>query len=564
MMRTFTRILCAVVAVLGLGLAAVSCRSRPAADGTGEPAVPMASSDALDLAALRGLVVDTYSATYRFSLGDRAAAAAYYRSHRAALDAAIRSPQAEAYGWAVLLIGAFSPRSVVGQLGDIIIHGAAQERQLALQCAAQAGSGLGCPLREVASAYQAPEPDVRMWALLADACVNQSAVDRSALMGLVSHGAATVRQSAAYGLSATAGAERQATADLIAPLLLDPDEGVRLEAAVTLAPLGDERALPEAERMAASDDALLAATGCLVLATIGRGAPPETLVAEVGSGLRHDEARVRVQAAAAAIHLGSAAAPLRQQLSELARSSDDVERVPAVLALAACGDPSVRPDLLTILDGQWAEGRWRAAQWLAWLPGADSDTVSALERHATDENAYVRMLAAWALGRLGDLAMPSRPALRLLLRDPDPYTALMAAQSLALLGDSQGLRLQTDGLRSTSPTLRATAVAGLAAQGPRGRSAIHAARLCLDDTDPRVRRWAVVALGFLGDAQRAQDLRGLAEADDMLVRAWATGALAALGDADAERRLHDMERDGRFDVRCYARDALVTLSAGRP
>lgn len=190
-----------------------------------------------------------------------------------------------------------------------------------------------------------------------------------------------------------------------------------------------------------------------------------------------------------------------------------------------------------------------------------SAVVSAL---GPSRSTPTRMAAARALG--GVTNAEAVPALRRALADPDPSVRMMAAVSLARLGDSSGAELLQQMEASPVTDIRLLALGASAAGNPSGPW-VAIATTALQDPDPAVRLKAAQLLVAHGPDPAA----GLAVLNSNLsdpnpaLRLMAAGALEVLprealaGDLASLRRLL---RDADPRVRINAAGALLRIAGG--
>ena len=223
------------------------------------------------------------------------------------------------------------------------------------------------------------------------------------------------------------------------------------------------------------------------------------------------------------------------------------------------------PRLLAVLNDPNPEQRRTAAQSLGKI--ARKEAVPALVEALRDPDAGVRRNAAWALGMIGEPAMgPDRSPLASLLFDPDPGVREAAAMALGLTGDTQaGLELLLERMREPGTPSDSKRLAAAALGGMEARTAVPVLTKLLADRDPRVRRWAVAALGEIADQQTVAPLsRVLATDPDPGVRVEAVFRLGKFGGEAARPALTAALKDTNEDVRRLADAALKELAGGSP
>ncbi len=157
-------------------------------------------------------------------------------------------------------------------------------------------------------------------------------------------------------------------------------------------------------------------------------------------------------------------------------------------------------------------------------PGATKDLVAALER---DEEDWVRAAAAKALGMLGrnDVVKPLARALGY----EDREVRVAAAQALARLGQlAVEALLKT--LKDGNDFARLYAARALAEGKAGGEKAVKALISALEDKDGDVREMAAYALGEFGDAHAVNPLAELLKDEEIKVRFGAAKALERIPD----------------------------------
>jgi hypothetical protein len=160
----------------------------------------------------------------------------------------------------------------------------------------------------------------------------------------------------------------------------------------------------------------------------------------------------------------------------------------AVRMMRPCGDAAT-PYLISCLTDNDRRVRVAAALVLGWNP--DSRATEALVTTlVTDQSAYVRELAAGALGEIRD-----QSAIRPLadaLSDGDKNVRREAARALAMLGDYRGIDVLVTALRDTDKIYRLRVITAL--EYHFGSRAIPPLSLILADEDKDVRQAAAEAL----------------------------------------------------------------------
>lgn len=200
--------------------------------------------------------------------------------------------------------------------------------------------------------------------------------------------------------------------------------------------------------------------------------------------------------------------------------------------------------------------------------GARPDDVGVLIQALKDRNLQVG--AAAAIARIGK---PAVPALQRALADEDATLRLWAAFALGGIGaDARDavpalMRQAAD----SDHALRAVAVEALGKIGPAASAAVPVLIKALKDPEPRVRTWSAVALGRI-KPDGEEDIRALIEAfHDEPVRKAAVEAVVQIGkpalpvliDAltDNDRRLDVAEALRRIDPQAASRAGVDQTTA---
>ena len=179
-------------------------------------------------------------------------------------------------------------------------------------------------------------------------------------------------------------------------------------------------------------------------------------------------------------------------------SSSDVEaRLDAVLQLSSLGDPRAVSALKSACNDGSQLVRAAAVTGLARFGDLENaPTVVALL--STDKSAFVRKMAAYALGIL---KTPSAlAALKVALQDKDSEVRGAAAVSLGKYRDPSTMTPLIASLKDRSSFVREQASRALGLIGESARPAVPALIGLLEgDDDPAVHREAATALGSIGD-----------------------------------------------------------------
>jgi HEAT repeat protein len=341
------------------------------------------------------------------------------------------------------------------------------------------------------------EPVVAAQAAHALGLVNKSAGDSvvDPLIEATLHADPRVRRAAVKSLRRVSTPER--LAPLVARHLSDADPSVVLPALHTLADMRDE-SVP------------------LLLAAL-------------------DEPKARYWAAVAAAEIGPDAAPAVGKLTTLAADGELDERMQAMFALAAIGEPAAAaaPTLIEALSGNEEMLQFAAAFALGKLRAAAAD--DSLTATAGGDDPFLAAVASWALARI---------------HPDDPARVTAAAEKLRA------------GLQHTDATVKAGSINGLSdlagSLDTETRQALATAyATLLDDPDPAVAVAAGGALVRLGpDAATA--IRG--ELADMATRMRGMELLAAQGTA-AKPFVAEMTAALADEDAAFASEAAVALAA---
>jgi len=334
------------------------------------------------------------------------------------------------------------------------------------------------------------------------------------------------------------------SAGLLIPRLRDYDPDVRRAAITALARIGDQNCVEDLRALEDDVDPHIADEARQALVSIG-----ERAVGPYIQNLSHKNVGTRLAALETLIRQGKAA-------------------VLPLMALLGHRNPSVRV-LVTEILGSIADPR----------------ALESLTEGLADSDRRVRLAAIAAIGRLNSQAAFAR--LLEALESGDSEFADIAARSLVNAGALVSQHI-IDLLRVSNPELRARAarilgqireplalrplVAALkdsdewvrtsvaqALGGLLDPAASGALIACLHDTHPPVRAAAANALGQLRDLSATEPIMPLLQDNQGSVRAAATRALGRIGDNIIVEPIIGLLDDPDRDVRVAAVDALGSL-----
>lgn len=196
---------------------------------------------------------------------------------------------------------------------------------------------------------------------------------------------------------------------------------------------------------------------------VGEGAAGPEDVPALLAALKHDQSRMRAEAA------------------------DDLGAIgpPAMAATAALRATLRDPDALV---------RVSTAQALARIDATDPAPVPALVELLKDKTARVRKAAAYALGNLGADAREAVPALVQALKDVDPGLRWTAVETLGQVGAPAGAAVPALVELLSDPPCRAAAADALGQIGTASKAAIAPLQALLKDADGSIRWTAALAL----------------------------------------------------------------------
>lgn len=298
--------------------------------------------------------------------------------------------------------------------------------------------------------------------------------------------------------------------DALIEALTDEGSFVPREAAIALGKIKDARAI----------DPLITAfreykiyNSELKQALVMIGTPA---VSRLVSALNDEDAEIQMLAVEA---LGEIKDPQAvEPLIAYLKVADDL--IPVKNALVMIGEPSVEP-LIANLENEDIEIAGFSAQALGEI--RDIRAVEPLIKVLLDEDFYYRHWVAIALGEINDP------------RAIEPLIMSMKGYERAIQGEAKNALVKI-GTPSVDPLI-----------------------IALNNEDPGIRRWAVVALGEIKDFRAVEPLITLLQDEDFYVRLQVPQALAEIGDDRAVNPLITSLKDKWSAVRMAAADALAII-----
>jgi len=255
-----------------------------------------------------------------------------------------------------------------------------------------------------------------------------------------------------------------------------------------------------------------------------------------------------------------------------------VDPAPLVRATAASALVRLGPQaqgalgaILSAMDDPSPTVRWRATEALVAVQ-PEERSVSAIARHLTSHDIYVRSGAAFALQELGPGAREALPGLRQLLSDDDEGVRAMAVQAVAAVGRGDSSSAEAFLAILAGPAAegnaRWKAARALGRMGGGAAVAVPALVRAIDDPNGHVRREAASALGRIGvtNANALEAVIRASRDEWPPVRRAAATALGRLGCADvtATDRLRALAEDQAAEVREAAAEALLSCKCSAP
>lgn len=306
----------------------------------------------------------------------------------------------------------------------------------------------------------------------------------------------SARVSLAEAIGIIGTAAQELTPSLI-DALQDENDRVRALAAQALGKIGANAAdlvVPALVRSLQDADARVAALAALALAELGDLA--EEAVPSLIDALQHVNPQVRANAAQALGNMGESAASAHIALMGASQDAEGVVRSQAIVALGASQqrgaetdqallaaledvDPQVRaaaievlnhhaephPQLAAVLPRLFEDPndqvKYQAIRVLPSVVGAQPWVIEVLcRRLLEDDNAWIREVAALALGRLGPNAIEAGPQLLRAAQTAEVLVRAQALRSLALIQPPEALEAFAQALNDGEPKVRRAASGG--------------------------------------------------------------------------------------------------------
>lgn len=404
------------------------------------------------------------------------------------------------------------------------------------------------------------QPALEEYAAHALVCIGFQ--DREAFVAGLAHAEDLVRQGTIRCLAwiAPPGAT-----ELVAPLIHDPSQEVRAEAAAAIGRLGDEDSAMLLFELLGDESELIQETAMDALARMA----VEKVVPLLVSALASPDVAVRIRAAetlglvrepttapalialsrdpresvrrAAIKALGELeTAGVASLLQAALLDESSLVRQQAAIALGKQRDPASVTHLLPLLADPDPKLRFVVLRALGQTRSPEA--VPRLIPFLSDPRKELRFAAVEALGEAR--AFQAVPPLIEVLQDPDRNLKRAAAESLGQIGDPQAVPALLLSLEDAHWSVRSAAATALGRI--RSPKATHVLTARLADDDATVRRAAVTALGEIGDARAVRQL--IAALDDPGLQSTAVESLRRMGSTalpEIERALSAAGAEGR-------------------
>lgn len=409
-----------------------------------------------------------------------------------------------------------------------------------------------------------------------------------------------VRAQTAEALGTIGAAAEEATPALVVAMK-DANGGVRAKAVEALGKIGEsaaEAAVPGLVVALRDRDNWVSALAAEALGQMGESA--DGAIPALVRSLTHINPQVRGNAAEALGKMGPAAARARPALEKAFRDDDGQVRGQAVRALGTIGPPTPASEQVVVTAlkdadplvrvaaveslGQWGEPsaaalsglpplledandqvKVEATKVLPKLAGATPAVIDGLcRRLLEDDNAWVQVHAALALGQLGTAAVAAGGPLLHATQTGEVSVREQALRAMAMIQPPEASAAFTAGLKDASGDIRMVASAGWMKAAAIAEEAIPALIEGLHDSEVQVRANAAHALARLDPlpaAAIAPLIECTADANDGL----RMNAAMALKQAPAGAAGEAMVRligDANLRVRLIAASSLLAAEPG--
>ena len=337
------------------------------------------------------------------------------------------------------------------------------------------------------------------------------------------------------------------------PLLRDPDDEVRAQAALAMGRLADRQVLARLlPLLAAEQPAHVRVAAATALDALGDPSGRALLKTALGQ----DRGDLQLRAAYVLCERGEESALL--VLRQHAAQQDAVAALPLWARLVHCGDASAREALRAEL-GSSPERALRAAGLLAQEGDAQGAAYlrGRMQKREPDQLTAARLLSV-------QRDVSAIWMLRQVVADPQATAAALrvAADGLALSGERDDARLLRDPfLRASEPELRQSMAAAILQIADREPGALSQqgllwAQAAVSSDDWLTRRGAAEVLGDSNAPDAVQLLAQLSKDGDARVRRSAVRALGRKRERPALQALAQTLRDGDVQVR---KEALFSM-----
>ncbi|MCE5215411.1 HEAT repeat domain-containing protein [bacterium] len=301
-------------------------------------------------------------------------------------------------------------------------------------------------------------------------------------------------------------------------------------------------------------------------------------------GALGDKSEVVRFSALTALGGGTPGSPAEKKLLELTKSADSAVKATAVDALTFLRSKAGGAEIAKLVEqlgnpeGDASakaaiEVKLKGAVALPYLERAIRNSPNPRQRHAATmcvacicagkNPSQQRFAASVKAIRKGGAPIPDSdlrglPILIYALKDTDPMTREIAAQGLGYLGDERAAGPLAAALSDSDTQVRRRAAAALVTT-PAKTAQAALTRTATKDKDATVRRFAVEALGWIGDASAIGPLAAATFDKSAEVRQEAATQLGRLKSPDGLQALLELFKDPDEDVRWAAVQAVAEM-----